>query len=312
MKATQGTTYRGLQSQIMQMGVKLEDLRMMAASGKKFNKSSDNPAAIRPVLNARTQLLTSDRYLTTMGHALDKMESTDGYLGNVEDILQRVRELALNGMNSAMNQQDLDSLADQVGYLKEQLVDTANTKVDGKYVFAGFNEDVQPFIDNPSYDPVLDPRPVIYTGDANAINLEVAPGQMVQVNLNGNALFLGDKDNDGVTDAGGADIFATLTQIEDALRAGDISGIEAQLTPLETGADQVRSWRGFLGNNAERVETGMLQMEDTKIDLKQTLSRYEDADVIETLTMLSQQETAFQAALNVTAKVSELSILNYL
>ena len=312
MKATQGTTYRGLQAQLQSMGVNLENLRNTAASLKKFTKSSDNPAAIRPVLNARSQILTSDRYLTTMGHALDKMDSTDSYLGNVEDILQRVRELTLNGMNSSLNQQDLNSLADQVGFLKEQLVDTANTKLDGKYLFAGFNEDVEPFTTNPAYDPVLDPRPVLYTGDENAVKLEVAPGQMLQVNLTGNSLFLGDDNNDGVTDPGKVDIFATLTQIEDSLRAGDMSGLEAQLTPLENGADQIRSGRSFLGNNAARVETGMTQMEDTKIDLKQTLSRYEDADLVETLTQLTQQETAFQAALNVTAKVSQLSILNYL
>ena len=312
MKATQGTTYRGLQAQLQSMGVNLENLRNTAASLKKFTKSSDNPAAIRPVLNARSQILTSDRYLTTMGHALDKMDSTDSYLGNVEDILQRVRELTLNGMNSSLNQQDLNSLADQVGYLKQQLVDTANTKLDGKYLFAGFSEDVEPFTTNPAYDSALDPRPVLYKGDENAVKLEVAPGQMLQVNLTGNSLFLGDDNNDGVTDPGKVDIFATLTQIEDSLRAGDISGLEAQLTPLENGADQVRSGRSFLGNNAARVETGMTQMEDTKIDLKQILSRYEDADVVETLTQLTQQETAFQAALNVTAKVSQLSILNYL
>ena len=312
MKATQGTTYRNLQAQLNTMGVKLEDLRNMAASGKKFTKSSDNPAAIRPVLNARTQIMTSDRYLTTMGHALDKMDSTDGYLGTVEDILQQVRELTINGMNSSMSQQDLNSLADQVGSLKEQLLDTANTKIDGKYVFAGFQEDVQPFVANPAYDPVLDPRPVLYQGDDNAISLEVAPGQTLQVNLTGNSLFLGDANNDGVADPGKVDIFATLTQIEESLRTGDIPGLDAQLTPLETGADQVRSLRGFLGNNAARVETGMSQMEETKIDLQQTLSRYEDADIVQTLSSLTQQETAFQAALAVTGKVSQLSILNYL
>jgi flagellar hook-associated protein 3 FlgL len=67
-----------------------------------------------------------------------------------------------------------------------------------------------------------------------------------------------------------------------------------------------------MGNNAQRVEAAMGHLEEVKIDLKMILSRYEDADIIETLTSLSQQETAFEAALNVTAKVSKLSILNYL
>jgi flagellar hook-associated protein 3 FlgL len=52
--------------------------------------------------------------------------------------------------------------------------------------------------------------------------------------------------------------------------------------------------------------------EGVLIDLKQILSRYEDADAIEAFNAIVQQETAFQAALSVTSKVSQLSILDYL
>ena len=49
-----------------------------------------------------------------------------------------------------------------------------------------------------------------------------------------------------------------------------------------------------------------------KLDLKQILSRYEDADAIESFNAIVQQESAFQAALSVTGKVSQLSILDYI
>jgi flagellar hook-associated protein 3 FlgL len=305
MKATQGTTYRSLQAQINQMGLRLEDLRNTAASGKKLNRPSDDPAAIRPVLNSRTQLRATDRYLNTMGSALDKMQGVDGQLGHVENVLVRVKELAINSINGSLSQQDQLTLADQVSAMKAELLDAANARIDGKYVFAGFREDQPPLITNPAHDPT-DPasRPVLYRGDANATELEIAPGESIQIALTGDVVFMGG--------AGGSDLFDVLGKIEAAMRGNDPAGVSAQLDALDAGADQARRQRGLLGNNAQRVETAMGHLEEVKIDLKQLLSRYEDADIIETITSLTQQETAFEAALNVTAKVSRLSILNFL
>jgi flagellar hook-associated protein 3 FlgL len=42
------------------------------------------------------------------------------------------------------------------------------------------------------------------------------------------------------------------------------------------------------------------------------LASYREADIVEAYSNLAQQEQALQAALSVTAKVSQLSILDYL
>lgn len=306
MKATQGTTYRSLQAQINQMGLRLETLRNTAASGKKLNRPSDDPAAIRPVLDTRTQIRATDRYLNTMGSALDKMQALDGHMGHVENVLVRVKELAINSINGSLSAQDQDTLAQQVSAMKAELLDVANAQVNGKYIFAGFSETTKPFVANPAYDPA-DPAslPVLFQGDGNATELEIAPGETIQVALTGNAIFQG-------AGTGGIDLFNVLTKIEEAMRGNDPAGISTQLEALDKGADQARSQRGLMGNNAQRVEAAMGHLDEVKIDLQQILSRYEDADIIDTLTRLSQQETAFEAALNVTAKVSRLSILNFL
>ncbi|HHB76731.1 MAG TPA: flagellar hook-associated protein 3, partial [Desulfobulbus sp.] len=81
---------------------------------------------------------------------------------------------------------------------------------------------------------------------------------------------------------------------------------------IDGASDQTRRLRSQMGNRASRVETAMHHQEGVRIDLKQILSRYEDADAIEAFNDIVQQETAFQAALNVTSKVSKLSILDYM
>jgi flagellar hook-associated protein 3 FlgL len=335
MKATEGTTYRMLQTNLGRITTRLEDLRIQGATGTKLNKPSDDASAIRPVLTTRTQIMHTDRYLDTMGVTIDKMQVTDGHLNHVENILQRVKEITINSINSAMSQDDLNTFADEVANLKAELVDAANAKVDGKYIFAGYAENTTPFVENTAYDPALYDAddsttwPYLYQGDANPTELEITPGEQLEVNLTGNNLFMGISNavmqvppvpGPGyASDVGHIDIFSVLTRTEEALRAGNLNdplgaggGLDAKLDDLETAANQGRRLRSQLGNKASRVDAAMLHQEDVLTDLQQVLSRYQDADAIETFNAIMQQETAFQAALNITAKVSNMSILDFI
>jgi flagellar hook-associated protein 3 FlgL len=323
MKVTENSTYRLMQTNLDRITNDLLVLRNQGATGLKLTKPSDDPGAIRPVLTTRTQLQQNERYLETMGQASDKMAAADGHLAGVENVLVRVKEIAINAVNGAMNQEDLNTLADEVAQLRAELLDSANAVVDGKFIFAGYEEDTKPFTENPAYDPALyDPNnvttwPYIYNGDTNQTELEITPGEFLKVNLTGNQLFMG-LASDGTIAPGGIDIFTVLTRTEEAIRAGnvnDINGpggsIEAQIENLETAANQNRNLRSNLGARAIRVETAMLHQEDAKIDLKQILSRYQDADMLEVFNDIIQKETAFKAALDITSRVSQISILDY-
>ncbi len=324
MKATQGTTYRMLGNRLNDLTTQLEELRKIGATGKKMNRPSDDPAAIRPVLTTRKQLSNVDRYLDTMGQSLDRMQATDGYLDHVENIMQRAKEIGINAVNGTMSDQDRTVLADEIVQLRQELLDTANGMVDGKYIFAGYQEDTKPFVENPAYDPALyDPNdhttwPYLYQGDGNPTEVEITPGERIQIDLTGNDLFFGSSTwnttpppNNSV-DPGRYDLFAVLTQAEEAIRSNDPTAMQNSLADLDGAAEQNRRLRSQLGNRAARVESAMHHQEAVKIDLKAILSRYEDADAIEAFNDIIKQETALQAALDITGKVSKLSILDYI
>jgi flagellar hook-associated protein 3 FlgL len=233
-----------------------------------------------------------------------------------------------------MSDSDRATLADEIAELKNQLLDSANATVDGKYIFAGYKESTTPFTENPlytaaAYDPTDSTTwPYIYNGDANPTQLEITPGEYLEATITGNQLFLGISNANwvnsttaatGQPETGHVDIFSVLTRVEEAIRANNIDdplgaggGMQANLDNLEAAANQERVIRSRLGNKATRVEAAIQQEESVKIDLEQILSRYQDADAIETFNEISKQETAFQAALSITAKVSKISILDYL
>jgi flagellar hook-associated protein 3 FlgL len=262
------------------------------------------------------------------------MKAVDSHLAGIEDILQRAKELGINAINSSLSGDDLNTIADQIAQMRAELLDTANASIDGKYVFAGYQENSKPFAANPNYDPAAyDPAdsttwPYVYNGDANPTQLEIAPGEYLQTTLTGNELFLGVSNGnwvDGSTAASGqpaanqVDMFSVLTRLEEAVRAGNFTdtngpggGVQQQLGNLDVAASQEQRLRGQMGGRAARVETAMAHQETTKSDLSQLLSRYQDTDAIDNFTAISKQETALQAALNITAKVAGISILDYI
>ncbi len=547
MKVTESSTYRLMRTNLDRITTDLLVLRNQGATGLKLNKASDDPGAIRPVLTTRSQMQQNERYLETMGYASDRMAATDGYMAQVENILVRAKELAINAVNSGLTNTDLGTLGNEIAELRTQLLDTANAMVDGKYIFAGYQEDTKPFTENPNYDPALYDEgdvttwPYLYHGDQNPTQLEITPGEFLTSNITGNELFFGvtnsiaaggygvpyqgetmtssalrpalageaitittaatppvsttidetdltDTDDnyaakvaglfsqagtgltasvqaaevdlgpltlsgftagddsydlaitsggttvtatlDGLpagqpftlegmayalantagassltatsgtlangvtydissgslvltgpadgadielvetitdTNAPGAsggisggsqtvygtvtvapnsatdvtlsgtglaavgmtgdtlngasgriDLFSVLTRLEEAVRAGnfdDINGaggsVQAQIDNLEIAANQNRGLRSTLGARATRVDAAMLHQEDAQIDLKQILSRYQDADVLQVYNDIIQKESAFEAALNITGRVSQISILDY-
>jgi flagellar hook-associated protein 3 FlgL len=321
-----------MQSNLDRITSDLLNLRTQGASGLRLNKPSDDPGAIRPVLSTRTQLQQNERYLETMGQAGDKMAATDSHLGTVENILVRAKEIAINSMNSGLNDSDLATLAGEVGELRNELLARSNSVLDGKYIFAGYQEDTVPFVENPDYDPDsynsddVTTWPVLYQGDHHPTSLEITPGEVVEINLTGNQLFMGIPSataEAGYPDpidvpAGSVDLFTVLTRLEEAVRAGNVDNIngeggsiQAQLENVEIGADQNRGLRSQLGFKASRIESAIAQQQSARVDLEQILSRYQDIDMIENFNDIVEKETAFQAALNITSRVSQISILDY-
>jgi flagellar hook-associated protein 3 FlgL len=291
MKITQMATYRSLQYNLRKNSDSLNKLYEQAATGKQLQRASDDPSAISSVFSSRTQIETADRYLETIAGTQDGLNILDGYLDSTEDLLVRAKEIAINGINGALSDEDMQTLANEVTQLQSELLDMANAQVDGKYLFAGYAENTLPFSGSPT----------VYNGTNDHKLVEISAGQTVQTNLTGTEVFMAP-----------VDLFAVLKNLETALSAGNGSAVAAELNNLESAAEQVRGKRSQMGNINSHLDDVSDLTENIKLQMQERLSRYEDADLVEVLTDITQAEQAFEAALSVSARVSSLSILDYL
>ena len=216
MKVTSQMTFRLMQSEINNITNRLQDLRQEAATGKRFNKPSDDPSAVRPVLNYSKQIQANQRFQENMGMAQNKLQAQDSQLDNAENTLVRAKQQTIRAISGALNEKDREILADQVHQMKNELLGTANAQLNGRYMFAGYEDETQPFQKNASGD-------VSYKGDDHAKKVEIAPGEKLEVSIPGRELFLGSKDVDQDSDRDniGANVFETLNNIENLIRTGD-------------------------------------------------------------------------------------------
>ncbi len=111
---------------------------------------------------------------------------------------------------------------------------------------------------------------------------------------------------------GGRNVFTTLINLRDALRADDQPGIIASLVNLDSSLDKINEGRADLGAVLRRMEdTDQIHQEDI-VDQADQMSDLEDTDFTATASRLVQLETAFQATLDTTARIIQPSLLNFL
>ncbi|MGM0645614.1 MAG: flagellar hook-associated protein FlgL [Thermodesulfobacteriota bacterium] len=213
MRVTHAASFRLMETEINQINKNMGKLQEQAATGKRVNQLSDDPAAIRPILNFRTQIDATDRYEQNMGSAQVGLKAVEGKMDRAQELLVQLEEHTIQAINGGYLDSDEENVANIVSQLKDEMVGIANTKMNGKYMFAGFKDQLQPFVGDGDGG-------IAYEGDSNRRSLEVAPGEKVDVTMDGASFFMGQKDSDGNGDLEqtGTNIFELFASIEDSMR----------------------------------------------------------------------------------------------
>jgi flagellar hook-associated protein 3 FlgL len=129
----------------------------------------------------------------------------------------------------------------------------------------------------------------------------IAPGQRIQVNVNGDDVF----------GTPGDDIFANLTEISAAVRS-DPTQLDALSATLDSKTQQVQSQLATVGTRFQRVEAMKSQNSSDALTMKQNMSNLEDADLAQVMINLQTQQVAYQAALQATARAIQPSLADFL
>ncbi len=162
MRVSQNMLYDNFVKYLNQSTTRLQELSLQASTQKKVNRPSDNPVGMARILNYRDSIQANQQYQANINTATGWLGLADSTLMQVQDIMARINELAVQGANAPMTAENRQSIALEVRQQFDQLISLANTTYEGKSIFAGHktgepayrkgmavssnNMDVKPFV----------------------------------------------------------------------------------------------------------------------------------------------------------------------
>ncbi len=125
---------------------KMNELQNKMAAQTRLKNLRDDPLAAGHATRYQSKIVRLERFIDNISKIRGDMALAEGNIRSGLDILQRVRELAVQGANGIYDDQQIAYMAEEVDQLLRELVEIANS-VDGKgnYIFSGFRSKIEPF-----------------------------------------------------------------------------------------------------------------------------------------------------------------------
>ncbi|TDT50622.1 flagellar hook-associated protein FlgL [Fonticella tunisiensis] len=268
------------------------------SSGKEVRRPSDNPFKAARAMELTTSIAVNERYKANIDEGIGWLETTDVALGQMNDALQRIRELTVQGSNGTYDSTQRYSIQKEIEQLKESLAQIGNTFYDGRYIFGGDKTTEPPF-------KIVDGK-VIYQGSTNGLKKEFSQGVIMDIAINGNKFANDSKiqpaDEDGV--------FKVISEIINDL-ANNKSPSD-RLKELDEQIDNILKLRAEVGAKSNRLNAMKSKNEDEIFNMTELLSKTVDIDIAQKIMEYSVMESIYTASLQAGAKILQPSLLDFL
>jgi len=286
---------RGLNSQL----AAVTRLQNQLTSGKTISKPSDDPTGTNTSMITRQGQAANAQQARNISDGHTFLDSTDSALQNMLDQARRVRDLAVRALNTGgSSTASNDAIATEVDGIGQSLIGQANQVVQGKPLFGGVTNGNVAYNPDGSYAGV---------GGANGIpvhpvNRRVSDVEVIRVDITGPEAF-GDPTS-------GKDLFAVVASIATNARNGtplasDLDDLDAVIKRMSTAAADI-------GTRSARMDDAASINSSQALNLQAKLSDTEEVDLPKTIMELQMQQTGYQAALSVTAKSLQPTLVDFL
>jgi flagellar hook-associated protein 3 FlgL len=288
---------------------RLQRTQMQLSTGKNILAPSDAPTSAALIIDLNQSIKQTEQYQSNINTARHRLTMEEGVLQGATDILQRINELGIQGLNGTNSPNNRINIAVEMESLNKQLVNLANTQhANGEYMFSGFKSTTQPFNKDPSNVGAY-----FYAGDNNSRPIQIDTGRQVADGDPGiNVFGIPTGALPATVQAPGSitNIFEAIDKFAADLRANAPN--PASLGDISKSLDKLLSTRSSVGARLNALDRQESINSDSVLNAKTVLSATEDLDYAEAMSKLNQQTVALQAAQQSFTQVKKLSLFNYL
>ncbi len=145
MRITQAMMYSSFTTNINGNLSDYMDLNLQAATMKKVNAPSDDPAASAHILNYRISIDKTEQYIENVDTGIGWLDLSSGVLSEVNTTMIRLKELAEQASTGTYDETNRLQISSEARELYERLITLANSEQNGRFIFAGQNIDAAPY-----------------------------------------------------------------------------------------------------------------------------------------------------------------------
>jgi flagellar hook-associated protein 3 FlgL len=253
----------GSVSDILAQQSNANQLNREISTGQTLIDASDDPGAAGQVIGLSNQVGTLN-YDTANGQAAtESLQSGVSTLQSITNLLDQLQSTVTAAANGGITtESDRESDVNSAQTVLQQLVQLANTQgPDGGYLFAGSKSNAPAFSTLPSGQ-------VVFNGDANTNQVEIAPALSVNSTISGQNVFMNvAAGRDGVAvsansnNTGGAYVLATGVTNVSQVTAASLAGTQYDISFSGSGSSltyQVTSGHGTPGSAGYNATSGIV------------------------------------------------------
>ncbi len=296
-------------NQIQNAGSALDKVQEQIASGKNANSYAgfgDKTQVLTATLAANAR---NDAYTNATKFAVTQTDLQDTQLTSLSSLAASLKK----AVSDAVANNDGTTLMTQAQSIFDQAAAILNSKdANGDYIYSGGKTDVPPITVGTlaGLQPLATVAGAFANGDLKK-SVQVADGVSVSYSMTASDVATGlmqalkDIADFDATGAGNFNAASTLSAAQNTFLTNAIT----QTTTVGTALNAITAANGYVSNRLTDAQTQQAS-QDTLY--KKFTSDIQDTNMAEAATRLSLNQTQLQAALQVTAGLHQLSLLNYL
>jgi flagellin len=236
------------------------------STGKRINTSKDDAAGLAIASTMTASIRGMSQAIRNANDGISLAQTTEGSLGEVTNMLQRIRELAVQSSSGTYSTSDRTNMNAEVTALKAQITNVlATTEFNGTRVFNSLAAGTA------------------YTAQAGNV-----------------AVQTGSKSGDTVTIA-----FTALSDLAAATAVDTAANANTALGNVDTMLAAVNTTRATLGAGQSRLDSVVNNLTTNVTNLTDARSRIEDADFSAETTALAKAQILSQASTAMLAQANQ-------
>lgn len=299
MRITSNIITQGFLNSLNKSLQRQNTLQEQLADGKAIHRPSDDPVRVVRSLRFNSNLTANEQFTQNVKDAISWMETSDGALSNMSSIMIRAKEIVIQAANPNPDTA-YETIGTEIDGLINSLIDTANSKIGDRFVFAGQMDKTQPLLRTGDI--------ITYQGDTNKISLRIQPGATSpaqdSINLTANEVF-GDN----------LELLNHLVEIKNHLQSGTVDSAwlsDTALANIDTDYNNLLKAQTDLGVRMSTYEMTQTMLEESYVTITGDIAGNEDLDIPKAIIDYKTCESVYRTALSVGAKIIPPSLVDFL